>query len=120
MIAITCPDCGKALLWHLAHEHRCDKQPQNIRPKRNPIAKPVPQTASSSSPSPSSRRISMPPVSAPGAAPVSAPPVGAQRKAAARARSKLWKQENRPLYNDYMRRYRARQKAQKARQKAPE
>jgi hypothetical protein len=57
MIAITCPKCGKALLWHLAHEHRCDKQPQNIRPKRNPKAKPVPQTASSSSPSPSSRRI---------------------------------------------------------------
>ena len=44
----------------------------------------------------------------------------AKRKAAAVARSRKWKQENRPLYNDYMRRYRARQKAQKAREKAPE
>jgi hypothetical protein len=103
MIAVTCPDCGKALLWHLAHEHRCDKQPQNIRPKRKPSVKPVPQTPSSSSPSPSSRRIDTPPPVDTPSKPVDTPTVS--------TRLQRWRAANRERYNAGMRDYRARRKA---------
>jgi hypothetical protein len=54
MIHIRCQDCGAVIAAHLKHEHRCA---QKSKPARKPITQPVPKTASSSSPSPSSRRI---------------------------------------------------------------
>ena len=91
MIVVSCPDCGKPLLWHLAHEHRCDKQPrkskppmvrcamcdesyplhlarehkcaQKSSPAKKPTTSPVTKTVASKSISPSIRRTVDPPES---------------------------------------------------------
>ena len=91
MILLRCT-CGELVPAHLQHEHKCA---QNISPKRKPSAKPVPKTAMSSSPSPSSRRTVKPPE------PVITPPTRFQK----------WHAKNRETHNARMRAYRARQKA---------
>ena len=114
MIVIACPDCGKHLLWHLAHEHRCDKQPQKSSPKRKPTVKPVAKTEPSKSSSPSSRRIDGPPVTTPARnyAGNYEQAEGAQRKAEVQ-RVTEWrkKPENRAKYNAYQRKRRAAKKS---------
>jgi hypothetical protein len=136
MIAISCPDCGKPVLWHLRHEHRCQKskpkleglwddvkreryaelepKPQKSKPAKNPTTKPVAKTVPSKSISPSSRRIITPPE------PVTTPARNygseeEQREAEVR-RVTEWrkKPENRAKYNAYQRKRRAAQKALKS------
>jgi hypothetical protein len=112
MIAISCPDCGKPVLWHLRDEHRCA---QKSKPARKPTTSPVTKTEASSVSSPSSLRIITPPE------PVTTPAARnygseeEQREAEVR-RVTEWrkKPENRAKYNAYQRKRRAAQKAPKS------
>lgn len=122
MIAVRCPDCGAAVLWHLMAEHRCQKS----NPKRKPTTSPVAKTEESSSSSPSIRRTVAPPVITPVITPapdvitpaarnhaprnhVITPVITATQKEA--ARQARWREKNREAYNARMRAWRARQKA---------